>query len=53
MPARTNRADFESVFPSLVKDLSDHAVQYGLPSVAREWFEKVCISKIFLQFLPI
>ncbi|EER41032.1 farnesyl pyrophosphate synthetase [Histoplasma capsulatum var. duboisii H88] len=40
MPARTNRADFESVFPSLVKDLSDHAVQYGLPSVAREWFEK-------------
>lgn len=45
MAARTNRADFESVFPSLVKDISDHAIQYGLPSTALEWFQNVCISK--------
>ncbi|KLJ11097.1 farnesyl pyrophosphate synthase [Blastomyces silverae] len=39
MAARTDRAAFEAVFPSLVKDISDHANQYGLPSAAREWFE--------------
>ncbi|OJD16006.1 hypothetical protein AJ78_03798 [Emergomyces pasteurianus Ep9510] len=39
MAAKTNRVDFESVFPSLVKDVSDHAIQYGLPSTALEWFQ--------------
>ncbi|PGH00772.1 hypothetical protein AJ79_08110 [Helicocarpus griseus UAMH5409] len=39
MSSKTSRADFEAVFPSLVKDLSDHAIQYGIPSTALEWFQ--------------
>ena len=33
--------EFESVFPSLVDDLSNHAKQYNLPTAALEWFQKV------------
>ncbi|KAK2794570.1 Farnesyl pyrophosphate synthetase [Onygenales sp. PD_12] len=37
--SKTTRADFEAVFPSLVKDITDHASQYGSPSNALEWFQ--------------
>lgn len=41
MALRTNRADFEAVFPSLVEDLSEHAKKYGIPAAALEWYQKV------------
>lgn len=41
MPAKTSRADFEAVFPEIVKDLTGHAAGYGLPKQALDWFEKV------------
>lgn len=41
MALKTNRADFEAVFPSLVKDLSEHAKQYNIPAAALEWYQKV------------
>ncbi|KAL8790910.1 MAG: hypothetical protein Q9213_000335 [Squamulea squamosa] len=31
--------DFESVFPQLVNDLSQHCKQYGLPEDALKWYE--------------
>jgi len=31
---------FESVFPQLIKDLSEHCKQYNLPTQALTWFEK-------------
>ncbi|WEW56204.1 Farnesyl pyrophosphate synthetase [Emydomyces testavorans] len=40
MTAKTSRADFEAVFPSLVQDLSEHAKQYGIPTTALEWFQR-------------
>ncbi|KAL1959942.1 hypothetical protein VTO42DRAFT_610 [Malbranchea cinnamomea] len=40
MALKTSRADFEAVFPSLVKDLSEHASRYGVPEAALEWFQK-------------
>jgi len=36
----TTLKDFESVFPRLVQDLSQHCQQYGLPKNALEWYEK-------------
>jgi len=33
------RQEFEAVFPKLVKDLTDHCAQYGLPQQALTWFE--------------
>ncbi|KAL9123383.1 MAG: hypothetical protein Q9187_000065 [Circinaria calcarea] len=33
--------EFESVFPSLVQDLTEHAQQYGMPSNALQWYQKV------------
>ena len=32
---------FESVFPQLVQDISDHARQYNIPQNALEWFQTV------------
>lgn len=43
MTAKTNRADFEAIFPSLVEDLLASAKKYNLPANALEWFEKVMI----------
>ncbi|PGH07055.1 hypothetical protein AJ80_08068 [Polytolypa hystricis UAMH7299] len=39
MTTKTNRADFEAVWPSLVKDLSESASQYGIPATALKWFQ--------------
>lgn len=41
MPAKTNRADFEAVFPKLVEELTGYAGGFGLPKQALDWFEKV------------
>ena len=41
MAAKTSRADFESVFPSLVEDLKEAAAKYNLPKNAMDWFVKV------------
>ena len=41
MATKTSRADFESVFPSLVEDLREAAAKYKLPQNAMEWFVKV------------
>lgn len=38
---RTTLKDFESVFPRLVEDLTEHCTQYKLPQQALEWFQKV------------
>lgn len=41
MANKTARADFEKVFPELVKDLLGEAQKYNLPENALNWFEKV------------
>lgn len=41
MASTTKRADFEAVWPGLVKDILAHAQRYNLPANALEWFEKV------------
>ncbi|MCJ1392991.1 Farnesyl pyrophosphate synthetase [Xylographa bjoerkii] len=33
-------SEFESVWPSLVDDLTQHAQQYNLPQAALEWYQK-------------
>ena len=33
--------EFESVFPQLVDDLSNHCKQYGLPQNALQWYKDV------------
>lgn len=33
--------EFESVFPQLVEDLSQHSKQYGLPEDALKWYQDV------------
>lgn len=33
--------EFESVFPQLVDDLSQHCQQYGLPDDALQWYKDV------------
>lgn len=38
----TNKKEFEEVFPLLVQDLTNHALQYGLPENALVWFRNVC-----------
>ncbi|KAJ5621033.1 Farnesyl pyrophosphate synthase [Penicillium lagena] len=40
MASTTKRADFEAVWPGLVKDILAHAQRYNLPANAMEWFEK-------------
>lgn len=37
----TTLKEFEAVFPTLVEDLLAHCKQYGLPTQALTWFEKV------------
>lgn len=32
---------FETVFPKIIADLSQHAQQYGLPENALKWYEDV------------
>lgn len=44
MAAKTSRAEFEKIFPSLVEDLTELAQKYQVPSHALEWFHKVCDS---------
>jgi hypothetical protein len=41
MAAKTSRADFESVFPSLMEDVLDNARKFNVPQNALDWFEKV------------
>lgn len=41
--SKTPRAEFEAVFPGLVKDLTDHAQGYKIPKEALEWFVRVSI----------
>ena len=38
---KTTRADFESVWPSLVTDLQEAAKKYNVPQNALDWFTKV------------
>ena len=33
--------EFEAVFPSLVEDLGQHAITYGLPENALNWYRDV------------
>ncbi|KIV86042.1 farnesyl pyrophosphate synthase [Exophiala sideris] len=40
MATKTSRADFEQVFPSLVKDVLGEAKKFNLPDNAVQWFEK-------------
>ena len=35
------RRQFETVFPSIVRDLKDHVSQYDMPAETLEWFEQV------------
>jgi farnesyl diphosphate synthase len=35
------REQFEEIFPQLVQDLTNHAVQYNLPEKALVWFRNV------------
>jgi hypothetical protein len=35
------RLQFESIFPSLLADLTENAKQYELPPQALEWYRKV------------
>ena len=37
----TTRAEFESVFPSLIDDLGQHCKQYNSPQNALQWFQDV------------
>lgn len=37
---------FETVFPQLIQDLSDHCKQYGLPETALKWFQDVSSSPL-------
>ena len=41
--SKTTRADFEAVFPGLVKDLTEHVQGYKIPKDALEWFVRVSI----------
>lgn len=41
----TNRQRFETVFPTLVEDLLNHAKKYNLPDNALQWFENVLLSR--------
>ncbi|KAI9779567.1 MAG: Farnesyl pyrophosphate synthetase [Candelina submexicana] len=36
----TTLEEFESVFPKLLEDLSEHAKQYGIPQNALEWYQQ-------------
>lgn len=38
----TTLKEFESVFPTLVKDLKENCEKYNLPEHALNWFETVC-----------
>ena len=46
MATKTNRADFEVVWPSVAKDILDHAKQYNIPEQAYQWFERVFIYSV-------
>lgn len=37
----TTLKEFESVFPTLVKDMKEHCQKYKLPEQALKWFEHV------------
>jgi farnesyl diphosphate synthase len=41
MAAKTSRADFESVFPSLMEDVLNDARKFNVPQNALDWFERV------------
>jgi farnesyl diphosphate synthase len=44
----TTLKEFETVFPTLVKDLKEHCENYKLPKQALDWFEKVRL--LFMEF---
>ncbi|KAK2748541.1 Farnesyl pyrophosphate synthetase [Myotisia sp. PD_48] len=39
MASRTDRKEFEDVFPSLVEDLAESASKYGIPAQALQWYK--------------
>lgn len=43
----TTLKEFEAVFPSLVEDLSQHALSFKLPENAFKWYQEVRISSIY------
>lgn len=47
---KTSRADFESVWPLLVQDLQEAATKYNVPANALDWFTKVNIVAIIMDF---
>ncbi len=47
MPASLK--DFETVFPTLVKDIKEHCEKYKLPDQALTWFEKVWLQPMLSQ----
>lgn len=47
MPASLK--DFETVFPTLVKDIKEHCEKYKLPDQALTWFEKVRFQPMLSQ----
>jgi len=44
MAAKTTRADFEQVFPSLVEDLLGEAKKFNLPDNALQWLQRASQS---------
>lgn len=42
----TTLKEFEAVFPSLVEDLSQHAISFKLPGNALKWYQEVGLSSL-------
>lgn len=43
----TTLKEFEAIFPSLVEDLSQHAISYSLPENALKWYQDVRKHSLF------
>jgi farnesyl diphosphate synthase len=50
----TTLMEFETVFPTLVKDMKEHCQSYKLPEQALTWFEQVGQHRLISNrpFLP-
>lgn len=46
----TTLKEFESVFPQLVEDVSEHCRKYRLPDNILQWFQHVCAYTIPKQY---
>lgn len=49
----TTLKEFESVFPKLVEDLTEHAKEHGIPSNALKWYQDVSSSSPLPPHHPI